>query len=109
MTTKPSPPSTPPAPPEVVSSAYSLSNLSQSLADPTVANGIATGANPGITPANYILAAHYAYHHRTGENVRCAPVLLGMEDPTKDLGYPSKNDITVLGPPEWLLGNKQTL
>jgi hypothetical protein len=111
MTAKPTPPPSPVPTdsPQVNPSVYALSSLSQSQADPTVANGIATGANPGVTPPNYILAAYYNYHHRLGENVRCAPILLGMEDPTKDLNYPSKNDIVVLGPDYWLLENKQTL
>jgi hypothetical protein len=72
-------------------------------ANVAISNGVATGANPGVSPPNYLQVNHYFYHHRAGENARVAPVLLGMEDPSLDLNYPSRAFIATLGPPEWVV------
>lgn len=86
-------------------SASLLSNLNQGFANTDTLNSVATGA--GAFPPNYLTPQHYIFHHRMGQNVLVAPILLGMDDPNNDLNYPSRANLEQIGQPELLLENKQ--
>lgn len=75
----------------------SFPNGYQGQANTTVSDAIATAMNPGVSPADYTTANHYKYHKMMGQNVRCTPLLLGMESPLVDTVYPSKAQLTALG------------
>lgn len=62
----------------------------------TVANGIAGSMNPGVSPPDYTTTNHYQYHKMMGQNVRVAPVLLGMDAPIYDTPYPSRAQLNAL-------------
>jgi hypothetical protein len=56
----------------------------------------------GVFPPNYLESDHYLFHHRLGQNIRCAPILLGLiDDPTQDLSYPSNATLAAIGPEWW--------
>lgn len=84
-----------------------LSNLNQGFADTDSLNAIAEDMGEGVFPPNYLTPQHYIFHHRMGQNVRVAPILLGMDDPNNDLNYPSRSNLEKIGQPELLLENKQ--
>lgn len=69
----------------------------QGQANTTVSDAIATAANPGVTPPDYTTANHYHYHKMMGQNVRCTPLLLGMESPIIDTVYPTHAQLLALG------------
>lgn len=84
-----------------------LSNLSQGFANLTTQNAIVTALGAGVFPPNYLTPQHYLFHHRMGQNVRCAPLLLPLTDqPNSDLNYPSRAMLEQIGQPELLLENK---
>lgn len=90
-----------------------LTNLNQGFANTDTLNAIATALNPGVAPPNYLTPQHYIFHHRMGNNVCAAPILLGMEDPNyqgtvgNDGPYPLRTNLEQVGQPELLLENKQ--
>lgn len=75
--------------------------LNFSQANLTQQDAIVTAANPGVSPADYRGANHYVFHHRLGQNARCAPLLLGIDNPANDLSYPSNAFIKAIGPERW--------
>lgn len=77
--------------------------LYKGQADIDVQDAIAEAANlpldgSGVTPADYTTANHYLYHQMFGQNVRCAPVLLGLEYVAIDPQYPSRKILHELFP-----------
>lgn len=90
-------------------SAFLLSNLNLGFANTTSLNAVATALNPGVSPPDYTTPNHYIFHHRLGENIRCAPELLGMEAPSANLMYPRRTMLEQIGQPELLLENRNPL
>lgn len=89
-------------------SASLLSNLDQGFSNTTVADGIVIAIGTGVFPPNYLTPQHYIFHHRMGQNIRCAQILLPIDDqPASDLNYPSRTVLEQVGQPELLLENKQ--
>lgn len=75
----------------------SFPNGYQGQANTTISDAIATAIGAGVVPADYTTAAHYHYHKMLGANVRCTPILLGMESPLVDTVYPSHAQLSALG------------
>jgi hypothetical protein len=75
--------------------------LDQGQAQRTSLDAVASAMNPGVVPPNYQQANHWVFNRRIGQNARVAPALLGMDDVTLDLSYPSNAMIVAMGPTLW--------